>query len=764
MKARGARFLFGALSLLAVVVLLYADLDRAAPGPLSPVHALRPELQDPAGCDRCHGSWTQSMASACAECHEDVQQELDSQRGFHGTLAKGSDCDTCHLEHHGQSIALVTRASFAQAGFAQRSDYDHRGIDWGLSGRHRELSCDQCHERADVRWIEEGQSRFGGAPKQCAACHEDVHEGRFGTDCAQCHGQERPFAEATEFEHPERFPLEGVHAGIACSECHSPDEVQSLDEPREGPTRTCAECHDSPHRARFLLATSRGCEACHPTGGGPFAQPDLAAASDWHAATGFALEPPHQDVECAQCHADPAPEDPAPAYRRRFPGRRAADCAACHEDPHGGQFDDPAPRACTDCHAPTHFEPPEFGPEQHAATAFPLEDAHARAECAACHEKPDPDGPRVFAGRPHACQSCHQDAHDGAFDLAATEAPLAGCARCHRPTTFDDELEFDHGAWTAFPLEGAHARALCESCHPRASQPDSAGRRFGRAAQVFGQPVRECATCHADPHEGSFAAAAPAPSGLSGRTDCAACHDSESFDRVASFDHGAWTGFELRGAHQRADCAACHGQSSEPDAQGRTLGRCAERFPGPRDRCSTCHADVHRGAFERPGTPRSVAGRVGCARCHDEESFREVRIAFDHGRFTGFALEGAHAQAECAACHPRLDAPRESARPFADAAGTRCSDCHEDPHAGQFAQDGRPADCARCHPAGAHEFTELDFDHSRRFALDSNHARLACSACHRPWPLADGRRVVRYRPLGTRCSDCHGAPRPRNHR
>jgi len=50
------------------------------------------------------------------------------------------------------------------------------------------------------------------------------------------------------------------------------------------------------------------------------------------------------------------------------------------------------------------------------------------------------------------------------------------------------------------------------------------------------------------------------------------------------------------------------------------------------------------------------------------------------------------------------------------------------------------------------------FDHQRdsRFALDANHAKLECSACHRPSPTADGRTAIRFKPLGTECADCHG--------
>jgi hypothetical protein len=95
-------------------------------------------------------------------------------------------------------------------------------------------------------------------------------------------------------------------------------------------------------------------------------------------------------------------------------------------------------------------------------------------------------------------------------------------------------------------------------------------------------------------------------------------------------------------------------------------------------------------------------------------------------------------------------------RTFGRAAGRACADCHDDPHAAQFAVAG-VTDCARCHASNG-AFELVDFDHARdtRFALDAQHARLACSACHVPWATAAGERVVRYKPLGTQCADCHG--------
>ena len=44
-----------------------------------------------------------------------------------------------------------------------------------------------------------------------------------------------------------------------------------------------------------------------------------------------------------------------------------------------------------------------------------------------------------------------------------------------------------------------------------------------------------------------------------------------------------------------------------------------------------------------------------------------------------------------------------------------------------------------------------------RFELGDAHRALACSACHEAWASDNGIEVVKYKPLGTQCTDCHGA-------
>jgi hypothetical protein len=797
-RARDPRLWLGLASLAVVLSLFALDFEETSPGPLSPSHAAVELLRGQEGCDECHAGLGTSMAGSCLQCHAEIERQLEARSGLHGGfIAQQGDvraCERCHVEHHGGELPLAGAEAFALAGLGAPEAFDHGPLEFALTGRHVELGCEQCHAYAHAPQLEEGQLRYLGLEQGCTACHSDPHGGRFELGCASCHGQQRPFGELASFTHGSAFPLTGAHGRAACAECHpkgSDREVEDLaGRDPAPPPRACADCHASPHRAGFAEAAGRAldaaagasCSACHDAEQGPFTAASRARARELHGASGFALDAPHGEVACEACHAadpeapralalrqgiEPLPDTASAAFAARHPGRTADDCGACHADPHGGQFEvEPYTRqGCIACHDLTGFQPPAFGREEHARCAFPLDGRHIDVDCSACHAErigTGEDAPRRFRGTPLACSACHVDAHAivqaGAFaSTLAKREELGGCAACHATSGFADvDVEaFDHARWTGFELSGAHARASCETCHPRVDQPGPGQRSFGLASARFGAPLEGCASCHADPHRGAFARGDES-------AGCEACHATDSFRIQGSarpFDHGAWTGFVLDGAHARAACASCHGAppavAKGPVPSARSFGF-AREIPSPAA-CAECHADPHGGRFGD-----SEAASATCGTCHSTESFAAIdREGFDHARWTGFALEGAHALSACEACHAPAERADPDRRRLGAVLGAQCSDCHADPHAGQFARGGR-TDCSACHLA-AHAFQELDFDHQTdsRFALSGPHARLECAACHRPWPLSSGELVVRYKPLGVECIQCHDPNRRR---
>ncbi|MGE0145460.1 MAG: cytochrome c3 family protein [Planctomycetota bacterium] len=551
------------------------------------------------------------------------------------------------------------------------------------------------------------------SPGPVSLVHANVAELRDGANCAACHGGW--FADMAD----------------ACVTCHEPIAAQRRDgtgvHGRSEAARggNCGACHGEHHGAGFV-----------PTNDASFALAGFGnRASFDHASIGWTMAGRHLQLECAQCH-EHADVKVLAEGQRRFAGL-TADCASCHDDPHRGAMS----HACADCHTQDAFPQPSFVDH---AEHLSLAGGHGGLDCRQCHGKGGPHalerGERAH-GSARECADCHDSSHSPQFLAGiAADAGLstsATCATCHRAEhgSFAREvtLEPKQHAHLGFALEGAHALD-CAACHSLADS--AAERRYAGA-------TAQCSSCHTDAHEGFF-------DSLPGGADCAQCHSPTHFRETiaAGFDHARDARFPVRGAHAQTECTSCHVPLEEPDEHGRSFGRippAEHAFTS----CRPCHHDPHRGVFDR--------AEAGCAQCHGEDSFRSLADEFDHGRWTGFALRGGHATAGCVACHRPSLAPGSNALVHDRPRGTACADCHADPHAGQFAI-AATTDCARCHVDGA-GFAELIFDHDRhsRFALGEQHRALACAACHKSDEKADG--VVRYKPLPTDCSSCHGEHR-----
>ncbi len=130
---------------------------------------------------------------------------------------------------------------------------------------------------------------------------------------------------------------------------------------------------------------------------------------------------------------------------------------------------------------------------------------------------------------------------------------------------------------------------------------------------------------------------------------------------------------------------------------------------------------------------------ASAGRCHTEHKGRAADIVqldradFAH-RYTDFALEGAHADLDCALCHKPGLAWRK--------APATCAGCHkaDDVHKGQLRQS-----CGECH--GAASWTGGKFDHDKTdFKLTGAHVPLSCNACH----IAG-----RYAQTPKSCNGCH---------
>jgi len=270
-----------------------------------------------------------------------------------------------------------------------------------------------------------------------------------------------------------------------------------------------------------------------------------------------------------------------------------------------------------------------------------------------------------------------------------------------------------HAQWLSpGSLSEAHAKLdddqHCSSCHASGSRVAESG----------------CVQCHSD-----IGAQRTRRVGLHGTLlrdqPCAQCH-VEHLGRKTSlirwpgrakeqFDH-AQTGWALREAHAKAECSSCHTRKNE---------RGAPTFLGLEPRCNSCHEDPHRARF---GTQ--------CLTCHNQTSFKQLRLdGFDHA-LARFPLEGHHAQVECAQCHKQP--PQYKGLAFND-----CNGCHQDPHQGRL-----KSACKSCHVAEG--WQEIAMPRSRHPGLDlgGGHQKVACSECH-------GENLDAVPSAGRRCVDCH---------
>jgi len=418
--------------------------------------------------------------------------------------------------------------------------------------------------------------------------------------------------------------------------------------------------------------------------------------------------------------------------------------------------------------------------------AQPHEHLEGATQCFRCHGSRHRD-----AGMNKQCMDCHGEIAwlvQRKLGLHGLE-DLRDCQTCHPDHAgrdfelimWDDDSpeSFDHDR-TGWSLTAAHARVECAACHRAEFQKADVVRLRKRSDpnRSWLGLVRDCSSCHKDPHAGSLGA------------DCTQCHQRTVWTPAAGFDH-ARTAFPLDGKHVDLRCAECHRESlpTERLYSPLTHDDCSACHETPHRRelgasCASCHVTTgfkqvapdkfnhaatqypligrHAGVdCERCHDPQSAWGRrpafatctschrdahgkqtkpdVDCSACHDERGFRPSswRVA-DHDR-TEYPLEGKHATVPCAKCHAKQTSARAVAK--LGSAGIplhprheKCSACHEAAHADQFADRADAGACRSCHVlAGWKPSTFTAERHSElEFALEGRHAEASCGDCHGP--------------------------------
>lgn len=172
---------------------------------VQPVEAARPATQ----CIGCHAEddpHAGQLGQSCASCHGEVawkqQVRFDHDltrfpllgrheqavcQDCHATPAyhdAANQCVDCHRADDAHERTLGTDCGLCHNPNGWRlTTFDHdRQTAFALTGAHHGLDCSGCHREPAVDGVVRPSST-------CGSCHrrDDVHDGEFGGDCAQCH-------------------------------------------------------------------------------------------------------------------------------------------------------------------------------------------------------------------------------------------------------------------------------------------------------------------------------------------------------------------------------------------------------------------------------------------------------------------------------------------------------------------------------------------------------------------------------------------------
>ena len=435
-----------------------------------------------------------------------------------------------------------------------------------------------------------------------------------------------------------------------------------------GVGKECKACHFDDHRGQ----EGDDCGACHD------AKAWKPAPDFDHAQTDYPLTGKHRKVKCDGCHPSvrdettPKATFPPPVSETfmKFTPIEFRSCLDCHKDFHDGKFG----QRCQSCHTVEGWKIiRNAGAERafHDKTRYPLKGEHLDVTCVACHG-PFPGQKAKFKGLAfEQCSSCHADAHEGQLKPAkGGKAP--DCEACHSVDRFlPPRFTLEQHQKTDYPLEGAHQVVACNTCHvkapaladkiPKALRLELKKKKrpelFSLASFEIKKPLEKCDSCHLDVHRGQLDA-----------HPCAACHAAASFKKV-KLDHDKDTRYPLTGKHAATPCLKCHGApAADRPVQYRPLPML----------CSSCHEDVHAGQLAK--SPKAA---TDCEQCHQTTAWAELKFAHQPP-FTGYALEGKHAQVKCEACHRKVQLSKNLAVTRYKPLPQDCESCHTDFHQGAF--------------------------------------------------------------------------------
>ena len=657
----------------------------------------------------------------------------------------GTDCKTCHKDPHLGQVSprcetCHSTSTFRIEKFAHPKKKETEGF---FVAKHAAIACAECHRKETMDFPSgRGTAVRYAVPVACTHCHEDVHHGALGRDCASCHNASIWRTASRAFHKTAAFTLEGKHLSVPCASCHVKGVLK-------GTPTGCYDCHWIRRQDdRFKTKLGGDCQTCH--------RPIAWTAVTWShaAATGFTLETPHKTLDCESCHKNQV-----------FKGT-PRDCYSCHRADYE-KAQNPAhvaggfPTDCTGCHKPSS---PTWQGATFTHASFLLAGVHLTQACAACHRN------NVFKGTPRDCYTCHKtDYQNSKSPPHASAAFPVACETCHKYSAPNwRDAGFNHNVTTTFALGGVHITQPCAACHVN---------------NVFKGTPRDCFSCHKTDYQNSKS---PPHAAAAFATTCDSCHKyTDPAWKPATFNHSTATTFALAGVHATQACATCHVNNvfkgtprdcfacHKTDYQNsKTPSHAAAGFPTACDTChkfadaawkpstfnhststtfplagthatqlcSACHKNnvfkgtardcwsCHKTDFQNSVNPGHVAAGfpTTCDGCHRFSDAAWKPAAFNHSTSTTFPLVGVHATSPCAKCHVN-NVFKGTARD--------CYTCHRTDFTGATTpvpHTGFVTTCDTCHKNTDSTWSQKSaFNHSAYFPLAGAHVTAPCAQCHK---------------------------------
>jgi len=422
-------------------------------------------------CRTCHSPEFISDKTALNKAGKDLKRTF---------LGLDSTCTSCHNdEHRGQFTENCTSCHSVED-WKTGDTFDHAKSKFPLTGKHQNVDCAKCHPSIpDTKFANDKNFlKFKGISfKNCSSCHQDVHQGRLGSDCRSCHATSSWQSVAnTKFNHNKTsFPLKGLHRQVKCASCHKPGQPLKIT-----CYERCQDCHSDFHRGQFERLPEKGaCETCHTVDGFSPARFTISQ----HAQSRFPLSGAHLALPCLACHQN----ENGSINKFRF---NSFQCITCHKNPHQNGVDKylilnsqlTQKDGCAHCHQSSSWSSVHF---DHNLTTFKLEGRHLEISCISCHEKQEQESTQ-FTATAKQCNECHQDVHVGQFIVKGGNN--TDCSRCHSSTDWLAE-KFDHNRDAQFKLTGGHQNVPCSKCHIQVRDENESFVRY--------KPIDvSCKSCH----------------------------------------------------------------------------------------------------------------------------------------------------------------------------------------------------------------------------------------------------------------------------